>query len=86
MPLYDYQCRQCGHRFEQLVKVDAPTPPCPACGATEPERLSSFSAAVSTGKTRQRSMTEARRRAGAVKKEKDAAHAEYLRNHIKDHS
>jgi putative FmdB family regulatory protein len=85
VPIYDYQCRQCGHRFDQLVKLDE-TPVCPACGASDPERVPTFSASVSTGRTRQRSMAAARRQAGAVKKEKDHAHAEYMRNHIKDHS
>lgn len=85
MPIYDYQCRKCGQRFDQLVKLDE-TPACPACGAPDPERIPSFSATVSTTGTRQRSLAAARRQAGSVKKEKDAAHAEYMRNHIKDHS
>ena len=85
MPIHDFQCRRCGHRFEQLVKPDE-TPDCPACGARKAERLFSFSAAVSTDKTRERSLKGARARAGAVKKEKDRAHQIYLQNHIKDHS
>ncbi len=85
MPIYDYQCRQCGHRFEQVVKPDE-TPSCPACQATDPERFFPFSAAVSTAKTRQKALSVARGKANAVKKEKDHAHQEYLRNHIKDHS
>ena len=83
MPIYDYQCR-CGHRFEQVVKLGE-TPACPACGHARPERLASFSAAVSTDKTRRRSIAGARGKAQAVKKEKDHAHREYLQNHIKDH-
>ena len=31
MPIYDYRC-DCGVRFERLVALDAPTPPCPQCG------------------------------------------------------
>lgn len=85
MPIYDYQCRRCGHRFEQVVKLGE-TPDCPACGADDPERFATFSAAVMTPKSRARSLAGARARASAVKKEKDAAHSEYLRNHIKDHS
>lgn len=85
MPIYDYRCRKCAHRFEQVVKPDE-TPACPACGAADPERFFPFSAAVSTGKTRERALTGARSKARAVKKEKDHAHSEYLRNHIKDHS
>jgi putative FmdB family regulatory protein len=38
VPLYDFRCRRCGERFEALVAVDA-RPPCPACGAADPERL-----------------------------------------------
>jgi putative FmdB family regulatory protein len=85
MPIYDYQCRRCGHRFEQLVKPDE-TPDCPACGAGKPERLFSPAAAVSTARTRERSASVARSRARGVKKEQDHAHAEYLRKHEKDHS
>lgn len=85
MPIYDYQCAQCGHRFEQVVKPDE-SPPCPSCGAADPKRMFPFSASVSTGKTRQRALTAARSKASAQKKEKDHAHREYLQNHIKDHS
>lgn len=84
MPIYDYQCRRCGHRFEQVVKLGE-TPGCPSCGDARPERLVAFSAAVSTEKTRKRSFAIARSRAQAEKKEKDHAHREYLQNHIRDH-
>jgi putative FmdB family regulatory protein len=84
MPIYDYHCRQCGHRFEQLVKPDE-TPHCPACNAGAPERQFAFSAAVSTTRSRERAVAGARRRASAVKKDKDHAHAEYLRKHNEDH-
>lgn len=85
MPIYDYQCRRCKHRFEQLVRPGQ-APDNPACGAAAPERLFSGTAAVSTARTRERSLAGARSRAGAVKKEKDRAHEIYLQNHIKDHS
>lgn len=84
MPIYDFQCRRCGHRFEQLVKPDE-TPGCPSCGAPKAQRLFSYSAAVSTGKTRERAMAGARGKARAVKKEQDHAHQEYLRKEMKDH-
>lgn len=85
MPIHDFQCRRCRHRFEQLVKVDE-IPGCPACGAADPVRLFSTSAAVSTGRTRERALSVARSKARAEKTEKDHAHREYLQNHIKDHS
>ena len=85
MPLYDYLCRKCGHRFEELVRLGE-TPPCPACRAKNPERLFSASAAVSTETTRGRAASVARRKAGAIKREQDHAQREYERNYYKDHS
>ncbi len=37
MPLYEYRCTQCGHRFEKIQKVsDEPIRECPQCkGAVE---------------------------------------------------
>jgi len=44
MPLYEYDCRACGHGFEELVFGDE-APACPQCEDPRPERrLSVFSA------------------------------------------
>jgi len=33
MPTYDYQCDDCGHRFEHFQQMsDAPLKTCPECG------------------------------------------------------
>lgn len=33
MPLYEYQCEKCGHRFEKIQKFsDRPIKKCPECG------------------------------------------------------
>src|SRR5215813_4762989 len=33
MPLYEYQCKKCGHRFEKIQKFsDKPLKKCPECG------------------------------------------------------
>lgn len=33
MPLYEYQCDKCGHRFEKIQKFsDKPVKKCPECG------------------------------------------------------
>ena len=32
MPIYEYMCKECLHRFEELLKLDDPDPPCPECG------------------------------------------------------
>jgi len=85
MPIYDFHCRKCGHRFEQLVKPDD-QPGCPACGAARAERLFPFSASVSTNRTRERALVGARGKASAQKKEKDHADREYMAWEMKDHS
>jgi putative FmdB family regulatory protein len=42
MPIYEYECSTCGHRFEKRVKVGAEAPPCPECaGADVRKRISS---------------------------------------------
>jgi putative FmdB family regulatory protein len=42
MPLYEYQCEACGHRFEVIQKFsDAPVEVCPKCGGAVAKLLSS---------------------------------------------
>ncbi|MHB8773378.1 MAG: FmdB family zinc ribbon protein [Syntrophales bacterium] len=38
MPLYDYECTRCAHRFEMIMKIDADAPACPRCGSQETKR------------------------------------------------
>ena len=85
MPLYDFTCRACGHRFDELVRLGE-TPQCPKCGDAAPERLFSTSAGVSTERSRKRTAGVARRAAGKVKREKDHAQAVYEHNYRKEHS
>ena len=85
MPLYDFKCRACGHRFEELVRVGE-VPECPKCHDAAPERLFSTSAGVSTERSRNKAAGGARRKAGKIKREKDHAQREYERNYIKEHS
>jgi putative FmdB family regulatory protein len=37
MPIYDYNCKACGHAFEALVR-SSDTPTCPECGSTDLEK------------------------------------------------
>jgi putative FmdB family regulatory protein len=40
LPLYEYECRSCKHRFEKIVKFsDPPLTTCPACGQESVEQL-----------------------------------------------
>ena len=42
MPLYEYQCESCGHRFEKIQKFsDPPVESCPVCGGPVHKLLSS---------------------------------------------
>jgi len=44
MPIYEYQCKSCGHTHEALQKLsDEPLIVCPAC--TQPELMKKISAA-----------------------------------------
>jgi putative FmdB family regulatory protein len=45
MPLYEYKCKKCGHRFEKIVKFsDPPVKKCPKCKKGVLEQLISTSA------------------------------------------
>jgi putative FmdB family regulatory protein len=42
MPLYEYQCEPCGHRFEKIRKFsDPPFNTCPVCGGPVQKLVSS---------------------------------------------
>jgi putative FmdB family regulatory protein len=47
MPIYEFECKACGHRFEELVGshvgLDAEDVKCPECGSEGVERLVSSS-------------------------------------------
>ena len=62
MPIYEYECRACGHRFEQLI-LHANTPECPSCQSHDLERLISLFAVDSEG-TRGLASDAGRRRSG----------------------
>ncbi|HXP02376.1 MAG TPA: zinc ribbon domain-containing protein [Luteibacter sp.] len=40
MPIYEFQCQACGHRFERLQKIADPDPAaCPSCGEPRVGRM-----------------------------------------------
>ena len=40
MPMYEYECGACGHRFEQIQKFsDSPIKICPSCGKRKVQKL-----------------------------------------------
>ncbi len=46
MPIFEYNCTKCGHKFEELVFGDE-KPVCPACQASETEKVISMPCRVS---------------------------------------
>jgi putative FmdB family regulatory protein len=84
MPLYEYQCRKCGHEFETLVRPGDPAPACASCGSAELEKLLS-QLAVSTDGTRQVNFQKARARAKKANRDKEIAQFEYEEKHRHHH-
>jgi putative FmdB family regulatory protein len=83
MPLYDYECRKCGHEFEALIRT-GDTPVCASCGSPELERLlSGF--AVSSDHTRQLNLAAGRKHLAKEKRDKAVAQAEYEKHHREHH-
>jgi putative FmdB family regulatory protein len=40
MPIYEYQCKKCGFKFEELVGINEKSPTvCPSCGERKLQRL-----------------------------------------------
>ena len=83
MPIYEYECRQCGHQFEFLVLPSSnTTPACPECKGQELERLlSGF--AVNTAELSRARVKQARAANAQSKDQKDkkVAEAEEVKHH-----
>ena len=43
MPLFDFECKACHHRYEAMARSGEPLPPCPECASAEVEKMLSFS-------------------------------------------
>ena len=81
MPIYDYECSDCGERFEALVLRGGPTPSCPSCQSQKLEQQISLFAVDSEG-TRQAHLSVARRKSKAIARDKSIAeHEQALKHH-----
>lgn len=81
MPIYEYECRGCGHRFEALVRASI-VPPCPSCQGRDLNQLLSLFA-VSSDSTRQSALKSARKQ--NVKSRRDQLIAEREAEHHHHH-
>lgn len=79
MPIFEYQC-QCGNQFEALVRPGRQSPPCPACGSSELERLFSLPA-VKSETTRGKAMRAAQARDKKQATERVNEQRNYEKNH-----
>ena len=82
MPIYEYECRGCGHEFEQLVRT-GDTPACPACKSQDLERLISL-LTISSESIRQTNIQRARQAGKKIQKEKQVADFEEVIHHYPD--
>ena len=39
MPVYEFECEECGKRFEELTSSDTRSLPCPRCASAQTRRL-----------------------------------------------
>ena len=84
MPLYDFHCRKCAHRFEALVRTGS-VPVCPACQSPDLERqISTF--AVSSAEKTQAAATKARTKAATTaRRDNEAMEREINEHRHEDH-
>ncbi|OGD24556.1 MAG: hypothetical protein A2Y56_13135 [Candidatus Aminicenantes bacterium RBG_13_63_10] len=70
MPLYEYQCQDCGHKFEAMQKAsDPPKKKCPKCGGCLRKIIS---ASALQFKGRGWYITDYSRKAGGTKEAKES--------------
>jgi putative FmdB family regulatory protein len=79
MPIFEYECRACGHAFERLVRA-GDVPACPACASGNLEKLLSL-AAISSADIRKANVKKARAANRGVQQDKAIAEAEEIREH-----
>ena len=83
MPLFDFECRACGHEFEALVRPSDAPPRCPACGASDLDKqLPTF--VVNTAEKRAAAAKQSRQRQIAKRKDALIADEEYRQKHDKE--
>ena len=80
MPIYEYACRSCAHRFELLIRGTSAQPACPECMSTELEKLFSLPS-VKSESTHARALGAAKKRDAKQAYEKTNTQREYEAHH-----
>lgn len=78
MPIFDFSCRECSHKFEALVRKKAPV--CPECQSENLEKLLSLPVVRSEG-TKQRVAAESRQQGKKIAAEREHAQRQYEASH-----
>jgi putative FmdB family regulatory protein len=81
MPIFEYQCRGCGHQFEFLIIPSSPTASCPSCKSKKLDQQISL-CSVSSESTRAAGLRAAKKRDQV--RGKEMAHEEHKAFH-KEH-
>jgi putative FmdB family regulatory protein len=79
MPVFDYKCRACSHKFEALVR-GGKAPSCPRCASQNLDKLLSLPA-VRSETTTALAMKAAKRRDRSQASDADRAQREYEAHH-----
>jgi putative FmdB family regulatory protein len=84
VPLYDFQCKACGHEFEALVRHND-TPTCPSCQSGDLERLLSTFAVSSEERTRSAAASSRKKAAASAARDNMAMERESEMHRREDH-
>ena len=83
MPIYEYMCTECRHRFEYLVLRSSAAAKCPACGSLNLEQqISSY--AVHSEAAHQANLSAAHRKAAAARGDRMHDEHQHLHEHFED--
>jgi putative FmdB family regulatory protein len=83
MPIYEYLCKACRHRFERLILSPANAPKCPACESEDLERLIS-TCAVHSESASQANLQAAHRKAAANRHDRQQREHQHFHEHFED--
>ena len=83
MPIFEYECLECDHRFEHLQRTSGPQAACPVCEAENVQRLVSL-CAVSSESSRAANLTAAHHRAAQRRNEKQRGEHQQHHDHFQD--
>lgn len=85
MPIYEYLCKECEHRFEYLLLSSSATAKCPVCESRNLEQLIS-ACAVHSESTSQMNLSAAHRKAAAARGDRLRDQHQHLHEHFDDHA